>query len=323
MFRSLTGALRRRARVLLRRRTGRAAGSDWIELRARRIFILPTRAGWAFAALVLILLLGAVNYDNNLIFGLCFLLTALGLVAMLHTHRNLAHLQLRSGQGRPGFVGDRLGYRLWLRPGDDRPRYAVELRTSAGPPALTHVGRSGTDIWLYRAPKRRGRQRLGPVTVGSCVPLGLFYAWSYLELAHSELAYPAPAPSGPPPPDRAQGELLRGDLDPGNEDFRGLRNYRPGDSLRHVHWKAVARGQAPLTKEFGAAGAPDCWIDFSAAPEPDTEARLRRLSRWVLEAERAQRGYGLRLPGLELPPARGTGHRARCLAALATFSAPT
>ena len=311
--------VRRRWRTMLGRRTGRAAGSAWIEVPARRIFIFPTRAGWAYTGLLLVLLLGAINYNNNLVFGLCFLLAGLGLVTMLHAHRNLARLQVRVGPGRPGFVGDRLGYQIWLRPGDARARYALELEAVAGTPVLTHVPRSGANVGLHRMPPRRGRERLGAVRIGTCFPLGLFYAWARLDFEHTELAYPTPAPPGAPPPDRPDGLEQSGDRTSGRDDFRGLRSYHPGDSLRHVHWKALAREQGLLTKEFGTTRSRDCWLDFNLAPEAETEARLQRLCRWVLEAERDGLRYGLRLPGLEVAPARGDRHRDRCLAALATF----
>lgn len=309
-------------KTLFRARTGQAAGSAWIELAQRRIFILPTPAGLGFAGLLLVMLLGAINYDNNLIFGLTFLLAGLALVTLLHTYRNLAHLQLRAGQGRPGFVGDRLGFQLWLRPGECRPRHAIVLKTASGATSTTHVPAQGATLWLHLEAHTRGPISLGVVTIGTTYPLSLFHAWSRVEFEHSELAYPAPAPPGPPPPSVAQGEHLSGTRNSGPEDFRGLRTYHPGDSLRHVHWKALAREQGLLTKEFGSGQVRTCWLDFAATPEQDPEARLRRLCRWILEAERAQLSYGLNLPGLSIPPARGNAHRDRCLAALAMFGQP-
>lgn len=308
-------------KALFQARTGRVAGSAWIELQPRQIFILPTQAGLGFAGLLLVMLLGAINYNNNLIFGLTFLLSGLGLVAMLHTYRNLTHLQLRAGQGRPGFVGERLGFQVWLRPGDGRPRHAMTLKAE-NTSAITLVSGNGDAVWLHLETRQRGPLPLGVVTVSSSYPLGLFRTWSRVAFEHSELAYPTPAPPGPPPPTLAEGKHQTGTQHTGPEDFRGLRSYRPGDSLRHIHWKALAREQGLLTKEFGSNQARSCWLDFASTPEQDIEARLQRLCRWVLEAERAQLNYGLRLPDLAISPARGNAHRDRCLAALATFAGP-
>lgn len=302
------------------KRTGRVDGAAWAELGARRVFILPTRAGLAFAGLLLVLLLGAMNYNNNLIFGLTFLLAGLGLVAMLHTYRNLVRLELQAGQGRPGFAGERIGFQVWLRPGDGHPLQAIELRTEEGDVAGVDVGARATPLWLSRTAARRGRLALGRVTVSTRFPLGLFRAWSRLEFAHAEPVYPAPAPPGGAAPRAAgAGHGETGNADAGQDDFRGLRPYHPGDSLRQIDWKALAREHGLLTREFAAAHAPEDWLDFNATPGSDTEARLSRLCRWVLDAERAQRPYGLRLPGVVIQPARGAAHRDRCLLALADF----
>lgn len=301
-------------------RTTSVAGGAWSELSARRVFILPTRAGVGFAALLLVLLLGAVNYNNNLIFALTFLLAGLGLVALLHTYRNLAHLELQTGPGRPGFAGERIGFQLWLRPTDGRPRQAIELHSDDGYTARIDVGIEAGSAWLYRTATRRGRLPLGPVTIATRFPLGLFRAWSHLEATHAEPVYPAPASPGMAPPrPAAEGHGDSGSAGAGQDDFRGLRNYRAGDSLRQIDWKALARERGLLTRQFAAAQTPEDWLDFAAASEADTEARLRRLCRWVLDAERARRRYGLRLPGVQIAPAQGTAHRDRCLLALADY----
>lgn len=300
--------------------SGRVAGSTWTKLASRRVFILPTRAGLAFAGLLLVLLLGAINYNNNLIFGLTFLLTGLGLVTMLHTYRNLVHLEIQAGQGRPGFAGERVGFQLWLRAGDGRPRQAIELRSPDDDPALLDAGSTASAAWLYRTASVRGRLPLGRVTIQTRYPLGLFRAWSRVDVTHAERVYPAPAPPGAPPPRPASagmGEI--GNVRCGQDDFRGVRPYHVGDSLRRVDWKALAREQGLLTKEFAAAQAPEDWLDFAATPETDTETRLRRLCRWIVDAEHAQRRYGLRLPGLVIAPAHGTAHCDRCLSALADY----
>lgn len=301
-------------------RTTVVAAGAWSELSTRRVFILPTRAGLGFAALLLVLLLGAVNYNNNLIFALTFLLSGLGLVTLLHTYRNLAHLELRAGLGRPGFAGERIGFQLWLRPGDGRPRQAIELCGADGYTTRIDIGSEAGSAWLYRTGLQRGRQPLGPVTIATRFPLGLFRAWSRLEVTHAEPVYPAPASPGMAPPrPAAQAHGDSGNTGMGQDDFRDLRNYRPGDSLRQIEWKALARERGLLTRQFAAAQSPEDWLDFAAVPEPDTEARLRRLCRWVLDAEHAQRRYGLRLPGVRIALAQGSAHRDRCLLALADY----
>jgi uncharacterized protein (DUF58 family) len=107
---------------------------------------------------------------------------------------------------------------------------------------------------------------------------------------------------------------------PGNDDFAGLRGYHASDSPRHVAWKAVARTDDMLTKQFAGEGGVELWLDWQLLPAGySVETRLSRLSGWVVEAERGGALYGLRLPGVEFPPSRGDAHRAACLQALALF----
>ena len=301
------------------RRTVRVDDEGWARLSARQVFIVPTGAGFGFGTLLLVLLLGAINYDNNLIFALSFLLAGLGVVAMLHTYRNLVHLGFQAGPGQPGFVGGHIGFQLWLRADDGRARRMIELRALDGSRLLTDVDGPAT-VRLQRAAVRRGRLALGKVMIATRFPLGLFRAWSYLDVGKTEPVYPAPAPPGTPPPDTRSGESGDGyGTRAGADDFRGVRSYRPGDSLRQVDWKAWAREQGLLTKQFSGAMPPEDWLDFGAARETDLEARLARLCRWVLDAEQAQRRYGLRLPGMTVAAGRGPAHRDRCLQALADF----
>src|SRR5207248_105621 len=103
---------------------------------------------------------------------------------------------------------------------------------------------------------RRGWLPLGRVMLETRFPLGVFGAWSYVEPAARCLVYPRPEHSALPAP---SGESAKGAARspvPGNDDYAGLRAYQLSDSPRHVAWKAVARSEDMLTKQFlGEAAA--------------------------------------------------------------------
>ncbi len=106
----------------------------------------------------------------------------------------------------------------------------------------------------------------------------------------------------------------------GTDDFSGLRAYQLSDSPRHVAWKAVARSEDMLTKQFSGQSSAELWLDWSLLPpDADTERRLSRLAGWGLAAERTGVRYGLRIPGRTLDPDRGDVHLAACLSALALY----
>ena len=86
-----------------------------------------------------------------------------------------------------------------------------------------------------------------------------------------------------------------------------------------MDWKAYAREAPLLVKEYSAGGAELRLFDLTQLADPDIEARLSQLARWVVDAEARGDRYGLTLPGVRLTADRGPEHRHRCLAALAVF----
>ena len=78
LLRDLRARVERRTRAWIRRRQG--ADTDPVDLGRRRIYILPTRLGVAYAAMLFAMLLGGMNYNNNLGLWLTFLLVSLCLL---------------------------------------------------------------------------------------------------------------------------------------------------------------------------------------------------------------------------------------------------
>ena len=290
-------------------------------LGTRRVYILPSRQGIAFAALLLVMLVGAINYNNSLAYLLTFLLSSAALVAMLHTWRNLYGLRVTAAAGRPVFAGGHAELRLALDNPDSSPRPAIaawlagDERTTA---VRTVVPAEGSAwLTLSRAARRRGRLDMGRLVIASRYPVGLFRAWAVLETGVECIVYPEPGGQRQLPPPVAGSARASGRTARGEDDFAGFRTYHPGDSLRHVHWKAVARERGVMVKQFEGAAAEDLLLRLADTPGRDLEERLSQVCRWVLEAEAAGMRYGLELPEAQLAPGRGEAHRERCLRVLA------
>jgi len=280
-----------------------------LTLERQRIYALPTRHGLLFAVMLLVMLIGSINYDNSLGFMLTFLLASIGIISILYTYRNIAQLQVRSGKAAPTYAGKSARFTLHLRNPDALPRCALRLTAAGSEPRLTDVPANGSaDVEFNIAAPRRGRLPLGKITVSTTFPLGLVRAWAYVNPNMQCIVYPRP---GSLQPRVATASVRQGD--------RAGAIYLPGDSPRHIHWKALARDLPMLTKIFTANETPDLWLDWALFPRLDNEARLRALCRLVLEAQRAGQAYGLRLPGVEIAPGLGMQHRHRCLEALALF----
>lgn len=301
-------------------RIGGKASRD-VVLVQRRVFILPTRQGLAFGAILILMLTAAVNYSLSLAYVLTFLLAAMGLNTMVHTYRNLAQLQVAAGPAAPVFCGERARFTVEVSNSSRHDRLAIALAHGSGALTVIDVPAHTAQMagFALEAPVR-GVLRPGRLTVQTLYPLGLYRAWSYLELDLHCIVYPRPAVRSLPLPfaaaTRRDGSASIG----GEDDFSGLRPYHRGDSPRHVAWKATAREDTLLTKQFSGRERAECWLDWDALPaELPTEQRLSQLARWVIDAHADNLGYGLALPGLRIPVASGEAQRRRCLEALALY----
>jgi uncharacterized protein (DUF58 family) len=285
----------------------------------RRIFILPTRAGLMFGAVLLLMLIGSINYALSLGFILTFLLAGLGIVAMLHTFRNLAGLRVTPGKTDAVFAGDIARFPLTLRNPTRTPRYSVALARGREESDVVDVpGESAAVATAFVKAQGRGLLYPGRLTLYTRYPLGLYHGWSYVELDTHCVVYPHPAAPGVPLPAPQAAGADGGGQGDGHDDFAGLRQYHPGDSPRHIAWKTAAREQVLLTKQFAGYAPAQLWLSLDSAPALlSYEEKISRLARWVLDADAAGITYGLKLPDAILEAATGTAHRERCLHALA------
>lgn len=315
--RAACAALKNRALEWMFQWRGPERGS--IVLVQRRVFILPTRQGLLFAGVILLMLIGSLNYDLSLGFVLTFLLGATGIQSMLHTFRNLANLHISPGRVDPVFAGEDARFRIRITNHARVHRYSLGITRDREVANYVDVPPGSETTAVVAIPAlRRGWLRPGRLTLFTLFPVGLFRAWSYADLDMNCLVYPAPATPGLPLPPPRGGGGNGGAQGHGHDEFSGLRQYRPGDSPRHVAWKAVARGTTMLTKQFSGLVDAELRLDWDILPAAmDVEQRIAHLTRWVLEADQGGMAYGMRLPAANIPVGAGPAHRAECLRRLA------
>jgi uncharacterized protein (DUF58 family) len=290
---------------------------------ARHLSWRPTRFGLVFALLVTGILAGAVNYANNLGFLLGFLLGGVGVVSLFHGYGNLAGLTLAAVRVEPVFAGQEATFELFTRAdGSGAVAVRFDLGSQPASTAITDLpaGRTTTIRIRVQAP-RRGLFNPGGVVIVSEYPLGLFKFSCRLQPDLTCLVYPKPAVEGIMPVRHSAGGKGEGkNRGTEEDDFEGLRPYRPGDPLQRLSWKASARGQGLFTKEFAGTGGAAAWLDWDAAADTDPERKLALLCHAVLQAHQGRLTYGLRLPDRVIEPDSGERHQKRCLAALALYS---
>lgn len=314
------GAWRRRLAAWVMR--GQRPSYEPTLLHRRRIYILPTRQGYAFAVLLLVLFLWAINYSNSIGFAFTFLLTAIVLNSMWQTHDNLLGLIIHPGHAESVFVGQDAQFSFRVENPHSKPRYGVALQWRDRLPQYVDAPASGAAVATLAIPaERRGWLRPGRLRVFTRYPLGLLQAWSWVEFTQGCLVYPPPRGQRSLPaalPNSVGGGL--GEQNLGSEDYAGFRPYVPGDSPRRIAWKSATRTEQLLVKRFSDQARSELWLDWRLLGVDPVESRLAQLCQWVLKAEDDGRQYGLRLPGVEIPPAHGPIQRRRCLEALALFN---
>lgn len=313
--------------------------TDRLTLTQGNVYILPTRAGWALLITLIVLLIAAINYQLNLGYLLTFLLAGSAAASMVVGHNNLRGLELswQPGSASGGFA--HAPFPLPIRLGNNRRsrRWGLGLAVRD---QLQSGGRKAdaADAWIWvdvpeqaslRAelaftPTQRGRQALPAIAVHTRYPLGAFRVWALWRPAGQVWVYPEPEAHPPPLPPaspeaggRSSAQVRSG------EDFDGVRPYQAGDPLKLVVWKKAAQSFAAGSHQLVSRDRPYAhhhrlWLDARATGLADHEARLSRLTAWVLMAQAQGQTWGLRLPGgQEIAPDSGAAHASRCLEALA------
>lgn len=294
-------------------------------MKARKLpLIYPTAA---FAGLLFVL--GAMWYaassqNNAAVYLLFFALTAVFLVSVPHTLINLAGVTMTLESVQPAFVGQEVSLPVEVMNGSRETRHGIELALAGSTKERQRIDYIPSDkaarVTLRFPARQRGEHKVETLCLTSAYPLGFIRFLKRFTFSQSYFVYPKPAGDLRLPAGfmrRRDGQPLQ---DSGEgDDFSGVRAYVPGESQRHIDWKAVARGQPLMTKQFTAEAEGVAYLDFAALHSADVEEKLSQLALWVIEAERARRPYALRLPGIEIPPAVGQSHFHRCLRALSVF----
>jgi uncharacterized protein (DUF58 family) len=292
-----------------------------ILLNRHRIYVLPTRFGLMFSAVLLVMLLGALNYNNNPALLLTCLLGAASYQSVFQAFRAVDRVELRALRAEPCHAGDTLRISLHFHI-DARPRHSLRMCVEGIETVFDLM--PGADGWvrIELPAAQRGWRRIDRIRVYSEYPFGLFHVWSWLNPEFAALIYPRLESNAPPLPldgaDADQKATRRA-----GDELAMLRDYHPTDPMRSIAWKASARHDTLLVKEFEQRRGREIVLDFSRLRGLDRETRISRLARWVIMAESAQVRYCLRLPERTLGPGLGSDHRHACLRELALLPGPS
>jgi uncharacterized protein (DUF58 family) len=289
-------------------------------LEYRYIYILPTAFGFWFAVLLTLMVIGGLNFNNNMTLLITFLVASIAILTMLLAYRNLAGLTVTGVLAQPVFLGETAQFDVLLKNPEQRHRFAMQVRGAKSVDCADIEPQNTRRLRVRQPTRHRGWMEMEPFRVENRFPLGLFRAWSLLLPSARCLVYPRPAPNAPPLPRTGHGDYGAAKKGEG-EHFHGLREYREGDPLRRIAWRTSARQQKLYSREMELPSEESCELNWYLMGGGDVETRLSILAAWILRAERRQIPYSLELPGAGLPADLGPEHRDACLRILALFNA--
>jgi uncharacterized protein (DUF58 family) len=271
-----------------------------------------------FALLTGLLLLIAFIYNNNLAYLLGFLLASIFFITILHSFKNLSGLIISAGQSKAVFAGEAVGFELYISNPSSEPRLNLHVHL-IDDYVISLEQQQKQLVTLYLPTEKRGWHSCSKVIISSTYPLGLFRARSILHFNKRALVYPKPAKDSIDFPEGTGGKPQQGVTRQGNDDFYGLKEYQDGDPIRHIHWKAFAKGLGLFSKQYSGENLGELWLNYEMTPGYDTEQRLSQLCRWLVDADQAGLHYGFILPNCRIGPSSGSVHFKKCLEALALF----
>jgi uncharacterized protein (DUF58 family) len=285
----------------------------------------PTRDGWWCLGAALGLGFAAMNTGNNLLYLLTSLLLALIIVSGVISEQSRRGLRLREVVPDELYAGR--VFTLGARVENVKRRRASRSLTLETPERRLYVDRLGpgeTRLLTWETTlARRGRQRLPGVRLTTRFPFGLFVKTSRLLLDEEVLVFPAVRPLDEP----WRRRLAAGGARPVRRRGRGhdlynLRDYRPGDDRRLIHWRSTAKTGALVVRELEAETALDTRLVLVGDGRRDPsrlEVALSEAASLAAHLIRADAAVELAGPGLHVPSGRGREHLRRLLTALALF----
>ncbi len=283
---------------------------DW-----RRIYVLPSKPGLFFSVIWFLMMLAGLNFNNNMSLMLVFLLFGLAQVALYKSFFNLRNLRLEQVKAEPVFLGEDIT--LHLQMGADHEKWQIRTENHLSTD-VNNISQESAELKLLVKSTTRGWQAVERIKLMTRFPLGLFTVWVYCTPNESVLVYPKPEEPCPDFPshggqDGEQTTLIKG------EELSGIRHYQQGDPIRDIAWKKSAQSDQTWVKEFNQTQGKYLRFDFSQLSMSHLEAKLSRMTAWVLAAEQQQAEYQVMLPGFDSGMSIGERHLHHCLKALALY----
>ena len=229
------------------------------------------KRAWFFIVLGLICVILALTTGRDLFYNLSYLIGVVLILSLFWAWRSVVSVQIsRRTRSRRSAVGKTAEESLNVRNTGFLPQVWVEVRDDSTLPwhrisrVIDALPARRYRNWAVRTVcRRRGQFRLGPLTLYSGDPFGLFQFKRQLRPTSDIIIYPAviPIPSFAPPLGQLPGgDAVRGRTHYITTNVAGVRDYAPGDSFSRIHWRSTARTGRLVVKEFELDPTSDIWV---------------------------------------------------------------
>ncbi|MGQ0603722.1 MAG: DUF58 domain-containing protein [Anaerolineales bacterium] len=216
-------------------------------------------------------LAGALITGRDLFYNLLYLWLALVAIAGVWTWTSLGRIRVaRQTRTLRTQVGGMLEERLAVRNQSNLPKLWLEVRDQSDLPGhqpsrvIVGLGSQQERVWVARTRAvQRGRFRLGPLSITSGDPFGLFQVSRNISATNQVVVFPATTdlPNFPLPVGIAPGgDALRRRTHYVTPNAAGVRDYSSGDSFNRIHWRTSARRDRLMVKEFELDPLADVWL---------------------------------------------------------------
>ena len=287
----------------------------------KNVYLLPHRSGVVWGMLSLTVLLWSLNSVDNMGLLLGSFLCSACIYTLAQTAGQLLGLRVLSVNSEPVIEGTPVALRVRMKAPSKPDGILLESGNAFG---CVRFDGSGMGEGVLSFPTtERGVYTWPLLRISTRRPLGVGVAWLRAWPPGEVIVWPKPESSGPSCPGHA-GDQARQPQQParpkpgqGNDEWSHLREYRPGDRWRDMDWKRVARSGTYWVRQYDQPPGGQISVDWRDTEGLSHESRIRRMARWLNEAEKQGRLSVLTLPDQSLGPDRGSSHKAACMTLLA------
>lgn len=281
------------------------------------IYVLPSKSGVGFIGVALLNFILGINYQNNLILAVYYIMLVILVTSLLYGYANLKGLRLKLITAQADHEGAETDAIFELN--TNKVRFDISIYHVNSSALKTMNTLSEGHICNLHLPLKRGVHTLDKFRITSHYPFGLVTVWSYLISTTPIYVYPKPLPNSAELHSFIDKSNMNSDIiDSNGNEFNELKRYQSGMSIHRVSWRHFAKSQTLLVKDYEETQQFNVGFDFNTL-SGSIEERLSKLCFLMLEAEKNHHPFAVKLPSRTLEMGSGTLHCQRGLEMLSEY----